>query len=114
MKKTWEQIREQVLAKAPSAAPFLDILEKHWGEGKLTEAIAGEFIALFSAGRLTEAEALIISQMDADELILAQSVANKELRAMIDREKTIYNFFDDVRGGLLKVALGCCLAMVGL
>ena len=36
----WNDIRDKVLAKEPKAAPFVEIVGRYWGDGKLTEDIA--------------------------------------------------------------------------
>ena len=109
---TWEEIELAVLAKSPKAKPFLDILATHWGDGKLTEAIADRFIGSFMAGNFIEAKRLIYAESDADTIIAADRAENAALAQMIAGDQTIYDFAQDFLALLLKIALGAALASV--
>ncbi|MFB3894426.1 MAG: hypothetical protein ACE15C_20690 [Phycisphaerae bacterium] len=110
----WMEIRDKVLAVEPKAGPFLDIVGRYWGDGRLTEDIAGRFIAAWMNRNFVAARALLYGSMTADDLIAADNAANDRLAAMIEQEKKLHDFAVELEAALLKVALGVALAAVGL
>jgi hypothetical protein len=110
----WTDIREKVLAKEPKAAPFIEIVGRYWGDGKLTEDIANRFIAAWMNRNFVQARALLYGSMTADDLIAADKAENQRLAAMIEQERKLYDFAAELEAALLKVALGVALAAVGL
>jgi hypothetical protein len=111
---SWEDISSAVLAKAPTAGPILNIVEKYWGDGKLTENVASEFVAAYAQGDYVAAQKVLYSTMSADDLLASQNAANSALAQNIATETQIFNFFKDVEAAILKVALGAALSVVGL
>ena len=108
----WAIVRDKVLAVDAKTGPLLDILEQYWGDGKLTDEIAKQFIALILSKRYVEAESLLYKSMAADDLLAADKAANDRLAEMIANEKRMHDFLGDLRGALLKLALGVALAAV--
>jgi len=108
----WAIVRDKVLAVDAKAGPLLDIVEKYWGDGKLTDEIAKEFIALWLGKRYVEAEKLLYKSMTADDLLAADKAANDRLAEMVANEKRVHDFLGDLQGALLKIALGIALAAV--
>lgn len=111
---SWTDARMAVLAKAPSAGVLLDIIEKYWGDGKLTEDLAKRFIDAFMQGDYIGAKKLLYGTMLAADLINVDVQANAELKKWIDQEKKIYDFSQEIIAQALKVALGLALITVGL
>jgi len=111
---TWEEIKQKVLEKEPKAAPALAVIEKHWGDGKLTQELAEQFISAWMQGDYVEAKRLLYSSMTAEALIEEDRSENARLKAMIDAETKLYDFAAEFAAVVLKVALGVALAAVGL
>ncbi|HUT60765.1 MAG TPA: hypothetical protein VNA25_23210 [Phycisphaerae bacterium] len=110
----WTDIREKILAKEPKAAPFLEIVAKYWGDGKLTEDIANRFITAWMNRNFVGARKLLYGSMTANDLIAVDKAENQRLAAMIEQERKLYDFAAELEAALLKVALGVVLAAVGL
>lgn len=109
----WNDIVANVLAKEPKAKPFLDIVGKYWGDGKLTEDVANRFLAAWMGSNYIEAKRILYGSMAADDLIAADKVENEKLAAMIVAERKLYNFGAELGAAVLKVALGVVLAALG-
>ena len=110
----WQTIKDRVLAKEPRAAPILDVIEKYWGDGKLTKELAERFIRACLIGDYVEAKRLLYQQADADALVEADRAANLQLRQWIEQEKKVYDFLGELQAATIQIALGCAMAMVGL
>ena len=110
----WSEIKDKVLSVEPKAAPLLAIIEQYWGDGQLTQELAERFIQACLAGNYIEAQRMLYRKADADTLIEADKAANAQLAQWVEQETKLYNFFGELRVAILKIALGCALAMVGL
>lgn len=110
---SWTTIRERVLEKEGKAGPFLDIIEKHWKAG-LPKDVAELYIASYFRGDYKKCWELMFSTATPDQVIQADKDENDRLKKMIESEKKVFNFLDDMKGVLLKIALGASLAAVGL
>jgi len=111
---SWDQIRAAVLAKAPNASAALDVVEKYWGDGKLTEEIASEFVKAYCSGDYVGARKLLYGTMSASDLIQEDAAENERLARIVEAERKVYDFFGELEGVVLKIALGAALAAVGL
>ena len=114
MLASWTDIRAAVLAKAPNAAPELDVIAKYWGDGKLTEEIVREFIDAYCRGDYVSARKSLYGTMSTAQLIESDKAENEALAGIVAAEKKVYDFFGEFEGVVLKVALGAALAAVGL
>jgi hypothetical protein len=110
----WNEIRQKVLAAEPKAGPFLDIVGKYWGDGKLTDDIANRFVAAWMNRNFVEARRLLYAQITAADLLAQDQAENDRLASMVAQEKKLYDFAGELEAALLKVALGIALAAVGL
>lgn len=111
---SWPEIRAKVLAKAPNAAPALDVVAQYWGDGKLTEEIAVEFVQAYCRGDYVAARKALYGTMSATDLIREDRAENERLARIVEAERQVYNFFGELEAVVLKVALGAALAAVGL
>jgi hypothetical protein len=111
---TWEAIKAKVLEKEPNAAAVLVVIEKYWGDGKLTQDLATRFVEACSAGNYVAAQKLIYGQASAAALLEADQEANLQLKKWVEQETKMYNFLAELQGKLIQIALGCALVMVGL
>lgn len=111
---TWSDVKDKVLAREPRAAPILTIIEKYWGDGQLTAEIANRFIAACLGGNYVEAQRLLYQKADAETLIEADRTTNAQLAQWVEQEGKLYDFFSELKGAILKIAIGCALATVGL
>ena len=108
----WAIVRDKVLAVDAKTGPLLDIVEKYWGDGKLTDEIAKEFIALWLGKRYVEAEKLLYKSMTADDLLAADKAANDRLAQMVANETRFFDFIGEAWGAILQVAAGIALFAV--
>jgi len=111
---SWDDVRSSVLGKMPTAGPILDVIGKYWGDGKLTEEIAREYVVNYAAGNYVAAQNALYGGMSAGSLIGADQAANDELKQFIEADKKAYNFFGELEGAVLKVALGVAMSALGL
>jgi len=111
--KSWTEIRQAVLAKEPRAGAALDVLEKYWGDGSLTLAVAERFITAYLCGDYVAARREIYKTASAEALVDADRAENAVLATQIAQEKKLYDFAAELGAIFLKVALGAALAAVG-
>jgi hypothetical protein len=111
---SWSEIRAKVLEKAPNAAVALDVVERYWGDGKLTEEIATQFVQAYCRGDYVAARKALYGTMSPLDLINEDKAENERLARIVEAETKVYNFFGELEGVVLKVALGAALAAVGL
>jgi hypothetical protein len=110
----WDDVRLSVLGKMPTAGPVLDIIGKYWGDGKLTEEIATEYVVSYAAGDYVAAQKTLYGGMSAGSLIEADQAANAKLKELVDADRRVYDFFGELEGAVLKVALGVAMSALGL
>ena len=111
---SWSEIRAKVLEKAPNAETVVDLVEKYWGDGRLTEEIATEFVKAYCRGDYVAARKALYGTMSALDLINEDKAENERLARIVEAETKVYNFFGELEGVVLKIALGAALAAVGL
>ena len=112
--KPFGELRQSVLEREPKAGPLLDVIERYWGDGRLTEDLAGRFIAAYARGDYVQARKLFYDSAPAAALIEADQAENDRLRELIDQDRRLFDFGRAFAAALLKVALGVALAAVGL
>ena len=110
----WDDVRSSVLGKMPTAGPILEVIGKYWGDGKLTEEIATEYVVNYAAGDYVAAQKALYGGMSAGSLIEADQTANVNLKQLIDADRRAYDFFGELEGAALKVALGVAMSALGL
>jgi hypothetical protein len=111
---SWDDVRTNVLGKMPTAGPILDVIGKYWGDGKLTEEIATQYVTAFAAGDYVAAQKALYGSMSAGSLIDADETANAKLKQLVDADKKAYDFLGELEGAVLKVALGVAMSALGL
>jgi len=110
---SWEIIKTKVLSQEPRAAPILAIIEKYWGDGKLTRQIAQRFIEACIMRDYVAAQKLLYGQASSDALIEADKTANAQLTRWVEQQKKVHNFVGELQGAILSIALGVALAASG-
>jgi len=111
---SWDAVRDSILGKMPTAGPLLDVIAKYWGDGKLTEEIAMEYVTNYAAGNYLAAQRALYGGMSAASLIESDQAANSRLKQLIEADKRAYDFFGELEGAVLKVALGVAMSALGL